>query len=205
MDSKSTIVTITELGLIGSPFIGLLLFLLFRENRKFIISFVCILALFYIFSYFNITFKQDSFDLILPIGIFVFYCFMFYYTIRISNNFLRAIIFIIGFIPILVVIVFGMFGYTPEFPNKVAILNSQFYYKEFRYGSAISEESGTRIEVYKSVSGLSFIERRIFTKDLNIPEYDADSISVKFKETPRQYKIDIYSKDKLQVDTIVDR
>ena len=204
MDSKSTIFAITQIGLLVSPFFALMLFLLFRENRKFIISFVCILALLWIFSYSGITFKQDSLDLILPIGIFVFYCFMLYHAIFIYNNFLRIIIFIIGFIPILVAIVFVITGYSAEIPGKVATLGNQYYYKEYQYGSAISE-SGTRIEIHKTVRRFPFIEKRILIKDLNIPEYDTDSISIKFKETPQKFKIEIYSKDKLQVDTIIDK
>ena len=210
MDSTFSFALLTELGLIGGPIIGLILYSLFKGNRKFIFSFLSILAFLGLFRLFNLSFKADSLDLIFPIVFFIAYCFLVFHFQLIDNKFLRVISLVVGSIPIIFAFLFGILGIigvgmasADEVSDKTVNLSNSCYFRVYQYGNAISEKDGTRIEIYKSVNFLPFVEKRILQTELDRKNFETDSISVKFVESPSQYLIEIYSKDILQVDTTI--
>jgi hypothetical protein len=210
MSSEFSYTVFTELGLLGGPIIGLLLYALFKENRKFIFLFLSVLAFLGLFRLFNLSFKVDSLDLLFPIVFFIAYCYLFFHFQLIDNKFLRVISLVVGSIPIIFSFLFGIIGIfgvgmasADEVSDKTVNLNNSCYFRVYQYGNAISEKDGTRIEIYKSGNFLPFIEKRILQTELDRKNFETDSISVKFVESQSKYLIEIYSKHILQVDTTI--
>jgi len=203
---------LAEVGLLGSPIVGFFLYRRFKLINKFFFWSFCVIALLALARLFNITFKGDLLDLLLPIGVYTLYCFIILHALLIRNIFLRIVTFIIGFIPIAGGYLFATIGVLGVFfvfgeqePIRTVDINKKYYYREFGFGNATTSWGGTRIEIYESLFLLPFLEKRILQKDFDSRYYETDSLNVKLDGENDLYKVKIYSGNKLQLDTIMNK
>jgi hypothetical protein len=203
---------IVELGLLGLPILAFTIAksqILSRRKIFWFYSFFGVLGLGRIF---NLSFRGDVFDMILPVGLYLGYCILVFYLLKIDNKILRLTTFIIGFIPIAhgyimaTVGVLGIMMISVElFATKSTDLQESFYYREYDYGNATSSDGGTIIEFYKSPIWFPLIEKRLLTKKVSYLQYNTERLNVTLELNKDSYNLKIFSKDSLQFDTLISR
>ena len=203
---------IVELGLLGLPIVAFTIAKSQFLSRRQLVWFYSFLAVIGLGRIFNLSFRGDVFDMILPVGLYLGYCILVFYLLKIDNKFFRLTTFIIGFIPIVLGYIMATIGFlgimmiSGEFgATKSTDLQDSFYYREYGYGNATSSDGGTIIEFYKSPKWFPIIEKRLLTKKVSYLQYNTDSLNVTFDLNKDSYNLKIFSKDSLQFDTLISR
>ena len=203
---------IVELGLLGLPIVAFTIAKSQFLSRRQLVWFYSFLAVIGLGRIFNLSFRGDVFDMILPVGLYLGYCILVFYLLKIDNKFFRLTTFIIGFIPIVLGYIMATIGFlgimmiSGEFgATKSTDLQDSFYYREYGYGNATSSDGGTIIEFYKSPKWFPIIEKRLLTKKVSYLQYNTDSLYVTFDLNKDSYNLKIFSKDSLQFDTLISR
>src|SRR5258706_7124238 len=136
-------ILLAELGLLGSPIAGFLLYQQFKKDSKFFLCCVAAITLLGVGRLFNITFKGDLLDLILPIGVYILYCYFTSHSLLINNTLVRISAFIVGFTPVAVGYIFATLGILGVFfvfgvqeAVKTVDINPRYYYREYGFGNA---------------------------------------------------------------------
>ena len=201
---------IIELGLLLIPVLAYLFYKKFKTNIKYLVSLYSVIGLLGIARFFNLTFYGDLYDFILPIGVYFGYCILISFSLQINNRFLKLTLRILGLIPVIIGYIFAtggilgiMFIIGDLVPEKTVKINDKFYYREYSIGNVTSIDGGKEYQFSKQITLLPFIEKRILKQEISYLHYDTDSIVVKVDETKDQYKVSYFSKDKLQLYTVL--
>ena len=210
MDDYFIYFGIIEFGLLFIPVCAYLLWKKLKTNKNYLMTFYSFIVFLGTLRLFNLTFYGDIFDYVLPIGVYLGYCILIFYSLLIKSRFLKLISFIIGLTPVIIGYVVATVGFVGIIlisanlvPEKTVKINDKLYFREYSYGNATSSEGGKEIEIYKRVTTLPFIEKRILKQRMSDLRFNVDSLKINLDETDEQYKIRIHSNDKLQFDTLV--
>jgi hypothetical protein len=203
---------IVELGLLGLPIVAFIISKRQILSRRQLFCFYSFLAVLGLGRIFNLSFRGDAFDMLLPVGLYLGYCILVFYLLKIDNKFFRLVTFIIGFIPIVLGYIMATVGFLGVMmisgelgATKSTDLQDSFYFREYGYGNATSSDGGTIIEFYKSPKWFPIIEKRLLTKKVSYLQYNTDSLNVKIDLIKDKYNLKIFSKDSLQFDTLISR
>lgn len=203
---------VIESGLLIIPVIAYLVYKKRLINKRYTLYFCLFFGLLSIGRLFNLTFYGDLSDYILPTGIYFGYCLLIFYSLKIKNKLLKFSTFILGLIPVglgFIAATFGIFGIMMLSggigTTKSVAINDKIYFREYVLGDPTEADGGKTIKIYKPITFLPFIEKEILSEDMSYPRYDIDSINIKLSETDKQYSVRIFSRDKLQVDTLLKR
>ncbi len=203
---------IVEFGLFGLPIVAFAIAKIQLLSRRKLVWFYSFLGVIGLGRIFNLSFRGDVIDMLLPVGLYLGYCILVFYLLEIDNKILKLATFIIGFIPIVLgyimatVGVLGVMLISDELgATKSIYLQESLYYREYNYGNSTSSDGGTIIELYKSPIWFPIIEKRLLTKKVSNLQYDTDSLNMTLDLNKDSYRLKVFSKHNLQFDTLISR
>ncbi|MBS1560663.1 MAG: hypothetical protein JSS89_03580 [Bacteroidetes bacterium] len=212
MESFLFFAGVIELGLLGLPIAAYTIAkrqLLSRRQIIWLCSFVAAIGLGRMYEF---SFRGDALDMILPVGLYLAYCVLVFNLRYVQHKIIRNVTFVVGCIPIVVGYIsattaaLGVLMIGAELgATRTIDLQESFYYREYSYGNAISDDDGTIIELYTSPSWFPIIEKRLITKRVSSLKYNTDSLRVALDVREDSYDLQIRSNDGLQFDTLIAR
>ena len=189
-----------------------LIFKGFKFDRAFLIGMASLIGILGLGRIFNYTPRGDFLDFILPSSIYIVYCYLAYHLQGLKPKLLRVVALILAFFPVgigYLISTIGFFGIllisSDLEPNKSVDIGQNSYYREYGYGNATSSDGGLKIDLYTYLTWFPIIEKRIYSKQISTSEYNTESLRVALHKISENFNIKIYSKDSLQIDTLVDK
>ena len=203
---------VIELGLLGIPIAAHIISKRQLLSRRQLGWLFCFLAVVGLGRMYEFSFRGDALDMILPVGLYLAYCVLVFNLRYVQHKIIRNVTFVVGCIPIVVGYIsattaaLGVLMIGAELGATGTIdLQERFYYREYSYGNAISDDDGTIIEVYTSPSWFPIIEKRLISKRVSSLQYKTDSLQVALNVREHSYDLRIRSNDGLQFDTLIAR
>jgi len=201
-----------EIAFLASPFLGYLLYKKFYNDKKIILCLLGSISILSLGWYFDITFKGDIFDFLLPISLYITYCYLVFSLFQVQNKLVRITTCFIASLPIMVgylvatVGLLGLIMISTDFEShRTVTLSKNTYFREYVYGNVTTEDGGMKIDVYEYLTWFPIFEKKIFSKQISIMRYEINDLKIKLTPTLDKYKIQIYSKDSLQIDTTIEK
>ena len=201
-----------ELALLTLPILAYLLYKNFPSNKKIILVLLCLISILGLGLYYDITFKGDFLDFLLPIFAYMTYCYSVFHILKVRNKFVKVFACFIASLPIAVgylVATLGLLGLmmiSLDFESHRTVdLGDNSYFREYGYGNATTDDGGLKIDVYKFLPWFPIFEKKIFSKNVSSMHYNTTDLKVKLIAHLDKYDIRIYSRDSLQIDTTVER
>jgi len=203
---------VIELGLLGLPIAAHIISkrqLLSRRQLVWLLGFLAVIGLGRMYEF---SFRGDVLDMLLPVGLYLAYCILVFDLLHVDHKIIRRVTFTVGCIPIVVGYIFATIGALgvvmigAQLDATTTIdLQERYFYREYTYGHAVSDDCGTIIELYTSPSWFPIIEKRLIAKKVSSLQYKTDSLQVALDVREDAYDLCITSKDGLQYDTLIPR
>ena len=174
-----------------------------------ILSLIAFLTIYFIFKIFDISVKGDVLDtFLLCITYFVFSNIIFW-ILLVRSKIIKISVLIIGLFPILIGYVLSTIGLLGlmmilgdyEVKEK-KILTNNIQYRKYGFGNATTSDGGYEFDFYKTYKFSPF-EKRIAQIKMDFREYKMENLNVEFNEIDDFYKIQIKSKEQIQIDTLI--
>jgi hypothetical protein len=180
--------------------------------KKVLIPFYFFILIACIFWLNEISFKYDVLDTIAFVIIYSGYLFPLIYTYKIKKILTRISVQVLLFAPVVFGIAFGTLGILglmmamfSQSPNKIIYLNDDIYYKEYFVGGPLLDVDYIEIKTYKQLHKFDFLEKNILNSQIDIENYNDDTVNVNFEEYSKYYKIDFILNDNIVLDTLINK
>ncbi|WP_423147070.1 hypothetical protein [Rubrolithibacter danxiaensis] len=201
-----------EIGLLATPILAYLLYKKFSINKNIIAWLLGSLSVLALCWFFDISFKGDTLDFVLPISLYISYCYLMFHLFQLKNKLAKFFACFVAAVPILagyLVATLGILGLmmvSLDFESERTVdLGNDSYFREYGHGNATTDDGGLKVDVYKYLPWFPLLEKRIFSKRLSLMRYETSNLNIKLTTSGDQYNIRIYSNDSLQIDTTVRR
>lgn len=203
---------VVEISLLIIPIICLNLNYKKKNIKKTIYSLATFGIILYILRLNQITLYGELFELFVPIIIYFLYSYFSYLAINIKNISIRIIVLLIVSIPIAIGYILStigifalVYGMGDNVQRSNVNLGNGYLYRTFNYGGVFDHQSGSKVEIYSLPLSFPIIEKRICVFDLNDSLYKSDNLSVKIFPKYDRLQVKIFSKDSLQIDTLINK
>lgn len=205
---------IIEASLLCIPILAGALYQQYKNSPKYkilILSLSVYLIIYFIFIFFSISFFGDFADLIMLCLLYFTYSNFIFRVFKFRKKIISIPLFIISLLPIAIgylASTIGMLGLMFTIDEYLIIENSQLsnkiYYRKYRFGNATTDDGGYNFEILKTYNYFP-IEKLIAKIKMDGSDYSIDSLKVKFNENGNNYKIQIFSNDSIQIDTLINK